>query len=122
MCETCNIDKHQRNVFPKDEMIRASKLLELVHSDVCGPMKTPSHGGARYFVTFIDDFSKNNYVYFLKTKGKVFDKFKAYKALMNNETNVKIKTLQFDNGREFVSKKFDDFLRECGTQQQTSVH
>jgi transposase InsO family protein len=121
VCETCIIDKHQRNFFPKDEVIRASKLLELVHSDVCGPMKTPSHGGARYFVTFIDDFSKKTYVYFLKTEGEVFDKFKAYKALMNNETNMKIKTLQSDNGGEFVSKKFDDFLRESGTQRQTSV-
>jgi len=66
-------------------------------------------------------FQKKTYVYFLKTKGEVFDKFKAYKALVNNETNMKIKTLQSDNGGEFVSRKFDDFLRECGTQRQTSV-
>jgi hypothetical protein len=58
VCEICIEGKHQRKSFPKDETTRASKLLELVHSDVCGPMKTTSRGGARYFVTFINDFLK----------------------------------------------------------------
>jgi len=57
VCEACIEGKHQRTSFPKDEASKASKLLELMHSDVCGPMKTTSRGGARYFVTFIDDFS-----------------------------------------------------------------
>ncbi len=51
----------------------------------------------------------------------MFDKFKAYKALVENQTGMKIKTLQFDNGGEFVSKKFDDFLHECGIERQTSA-
>jgi transposase InsO family protein len=121
MCENCIEGKHQRTSFPKDEATTASKLLELVHSDVCGPMKTTSHGGARYFVTFIDDFSKKNHVYLLKAKGEVFDKFKEYKALVENQTSMNIKTLQSDNGGEFVSKKFDNFLHECGIQRQTSA-
>ncbi len=97
-------------------MTRDSKLLEFVHSDVCGSMKTTSCGGARYFVTFIDDFLKKIHVYLLKVKGKMFDKFKAYQALVENQTNMNIKTLQFDNRGEFLSKKFDDFLCECGIQ------
>jgi hypothetical protein len=58
-CETCIEDKHQRTSCPKDEATRAS-ILELVHSDVCRPMKTTSCDGARYFVIFINDFSKKN--------------------------------------------------------------
>jgi hypothetical protein len=76
-------------------------------------MKTTSHGGARYFVTFIDDFSRKTHVYLLKAKGEVFDKFKAYKASVENQTSMKIKTLRSDNEGEFVSKKFDNFLHEC---------
>jgi transposase InsO family protein len=57
----------------------------------------------------------------LKVKGKVFDKFKAYKALVKNEIKMKIKTLRSDNGIKFVSKMFDNFLCECGIQQQTSA-
>jgi transposase InsO family protein len=102
-------------------MTRASKLLELVHNDVCGPMKTTSRGGAQYFVTFINEFSRKTHVYLLRAKGEVFDKFKKYKALVENQTSKKIKTLRSDNGGEFVSKKFDNFLHECGIQRQTSA-
>jgi hypothetical protein len=55
-------------------------------------------------------------VYFLKTKGEVFEKFNAYKALVDNEIGMKIKTLQSKNIKEFVFKKFDDFSHECGIQ------
>ncbi len=54
--EACIESKHQRTSYPKDEATRVSNLLELVHNDVCKPMKTTSRGGARYFVTFINDF------------------------------------------------------------------
>ncbi len=58
---------------------------------------------------------------FLKVKGEVFDKFKEYKALVENQTGMKIKTFRSDNGGKFVSKKFDNFLHECGIQRQTSA-
>jgi transposase InsO family protein len=57
----------------------------------------------------------------LRAKGEVFDKFKEYKALVENQTGMKIKTFRSDNEGEFVSKKFDNFLHECGIQQQTSA-
>ncbi len=95
--------------------------MEIVHSDVCGPMMTTSHGGAQYFLTFIDNFSRKTHVYLLKAKGEAFEKFKQYKALVENKIGHKIKVLRSNNGGEFVSKKFDAFLAECGIQQQTSV-
>jgi len=91
-------------------------LLELVHNDVCGLIKTTSRGEARYFVTFIDNFSRKTHVYLIKAKGEVFHKFKDYKALLKNQTCMKIKTLRLDNGGEFVSKKFDNFFHEHGIQ------
>ena len=57
-CEGCVEGKQARASFPSDGGTRATQVLELVHSDVCGPMKILSFGGARYFVTFIDDFSR----------------------------------------------------------------
>ncbi len=70
ICEGCIKGKHQRILFPKDGAPMASQLLEIVHTDVCGPMRTTSHGGARYFLTFIDDFSRKTHIYFLKAKRK----------------------------------------------------
>jgi len=76
ICEGCVKGKHQRTSFLKDRATRVSQLLETVHTNVCGPMKTTSHGGARYFLTFIDDFSRKPHVYLLKVKGDSFEKFK----------------------------------------------
>jgi hypothetical protein len=80
-------------------------------------MRTTSHGVVQYFFTFIDDFSRKIHVYFLKAKEEAFEKFKQYKAFMENEIANKIKVLRSNNGGEFVSIKFDTFLAECGIQQ-----
>ncbi len=116
ICERCIKSKHQRTSFPKDGATKASQLLEIVHTNVCRPMRTTLHGGARYFLTFIDDFSRKTHVYFLKAKGEAFETFKQYKVLVENEIGHKIKVLQSDNGGEFVSKNFDAFLAKCGIQ------
>jgi hypothetical protein len=80
VCEACIEGKHQRTSFPKYEATRASKLFEVMYINVCKLMKTTSCGGAQYFVTFINDFSRKTYVYLLKAKRKGFYKFKAYKG------------------------------------------
>jgi hypothetical protein len=72
ICEGCVKGKHQITSFPKDETTRALELLEIVHTNVCRPMKTTSHGGARYFLTFINDFSRKIHVYLLKAKREEF--------------------------------------------------
>ena len=64
-CEGCVYGKQHRNPFPTDGGLRAKKVLELIHSDLCGPMQTTSFGGAKYFLTFIDDFSRKTFVYIL---------------------------------------------------------
>lgn len=66
-CEVCCRGKKARLPFPK-EGSRARKLLEVIHSDVCGPIETTSLGGAKYFITFTDDFSRMCFVYFMKSK------------------------------------------------------
>jgi transposase InsO family protein len=75
----------------------------------------------RDIFTFIDNFSRKIHVYFLDAKGEVFEKFKQYKALVENEIGHKIKMLGSNNGGEYVSKKFGAFLTKCGIQRQTSV-
>jgi transposase InsO family protein len=86
--------------------MRATKPLEIVHSDVCGPMRTTSSGGARYFVTYIDDFSRKVWVYLLKSKGECLEKFKEFKALVETQSEHKIKVFRSDNGGEYISKGY----------------
>eukprot|EP00253_Pinus_taeda_P027759 PITA_27759 len=61
-----------------------------------------------------DDFSRNTWIYFLKKKYEVFDRFKEFKALVENRTKKKIKVLRTDNGEEFCSKEFEEFCKKCG--------
>ena len=86
----------------------------MIHSDVCGPMKTESIGGAKYFLTFIDDYSRYCTVYFLKQKSGVFSKFKEFEALITNGNGSRIKTLRTDNGGEFISNEFHCCLKVKG--------
>ena len=86
-----------------------------------GPVPIPSLGGAIYYVSFIDDFSRNTSLYFLKKKSEVFSKFKEYKALVENQTGKKIKVLRSDNGGEFCEKEFEKFCRECGIARQKTT-
>ena len=85
-----------------------------MHSNVFGPMKVLSLGKSVYYVSFIDDFSRNTWIYFLKKKSEVFERLKEFKALVENQIEKKIKVLRIDNGGEFYSKEFEEFCKEFG--------
>lgn len=120
-CVACLEGKQVKNPFPKKSVTRSKELLGLIHTDVCGPIEVLSLGGARYFVTFIDDCSRKTYIYFLRTKDEVFEKFKCFKALAENETGKKIKVLRSDNGGEYVNFAFQKYLESSGIAHQTTV-
>ncbi|XP_058198441.1 uncharacterized protein LOC131313960 [Rhododendron vialii] len=107
VCESCILGKQHRNNFGKQVDWRASMPLELVHTDVCGPLKPISNGQNRYFLTFIDDYSRKTWVYFLKLKSEVFEKFKEFKALVEKGSGYHIKTLRLDQGREYIGDQFE---------------
>jgi hypothetical protein len=93
---------------------RAKELLELVHTDVCGPMSTTAKGGYSYFITFTDDLSRYGYVYLMKYKSESFEKFKEYRNEVEKQTGKSIKTLRSDRGGEYLSNEFTDYLKENG--------
>lgn len=96
-------------------------MLEIVASDICGPARVESLGGSRYFALFIDVYSRRVFVYFLKHKNKVFKCFKIFKAVVENQTNRKIKIFRSDNGTEYVNGEFSKFLSENGITHQLTV-
>ena len=106
LCEGCLLGKQFRKSFPKESESRAKKPLELIHTDVCGPIKPNSLGNSNYFLLFIDDFSRKTWVYFLKQKSEVFGVFKKFKAIVEKESGHKIKAMRSDRGGEFTSNEF----------------
>ena len=72
---------------------RASDILDLIHTDVCGPMSTQARGGYYYFITFTDDRFRFRYMYLMKYKSEAFDKFKEYQRIVEKQTARSIRTL-----------------------------
>jgi hypothetical protein len=77
-------------------------------------MSVPSLGKSVYYVAFIDDFSMNTCMYFLGNKYEFFDKFKLFKALVENQTEKRIKVLRMDNGGDFYGNIFEELCKKCG--------
>lgn len=119
-CTVCIKGKQSRLPF-KPSKSRATRVLELVHSDVCGPMPDDSFGGSRYFVQFLDDFSRKVFPYPIANKSCVFEKFMEFKAMAENETGQKIKVFRTDNGGEYCDGKFEKFLRENGIRHELTA-
>ena len=112
-CESCIRGKMTKAPFTGVGH-RATDLLELVHSDVCGPMSQTAHSGFLYFVTFTDDVSRYGYVYLMKHKSETFEKFKEFRNEVEKQTGQYIKCLRSDRGGEYMSGEFTDYLKENG--------
>src|SRR3954464_2916749 len=102
-----------RTLFP-GSMERATDLLEIIHSDICGPMSVSVQGGYRYFVSFTDDLSRYGYMYLMKHKSETFENFKEFQNEVENHRNRKIKFLWSDHGGEYLSYEFSAHMKECG--------
>lgn len=105
VCVGCQYGRAHQLPYEKSSC-QAKAPLELVHSDVFGPVKQPSVKGMRYMVTFIDDFSRYVWVYFMKEKSEVFMKFKEFKLEAKRETRGSIGCLRSDNGGEYLADEF----------------
>jgi hypothetical protein len=121
VCEGCLLGKQFKMSFPKESSSRAQKPLELIHTDVCGPIKPRSLGKSNYFLLFIDDFSRKTWVYFFKEKSEVFEKFKKFKAHVEKESGLVIKAIRSDRGGEFTSNEFLKYCEDNGIRRQLTV-
>eukprot|EP00794_Sanderia_malayensis_P007838 gene7838-biopygen6374 len=120
-CEGCAMGKQSRSAFPKETEHKSSEVLEIIHSDVCGPMTTNSVGGSKYFITFTDDFSRLSKIYFMRSKNEAFEKFKEYAKLVENFTGKRIKTFRSDNGGEYSSSEFLQYCKDHGIKKEVTI-
>ncbi|KAA0058181.1 gag/pol protein [Cucumis melo var. makuwa] len=113
ICESCLEGKMTKRPFT-GKGHRAKEPLELVHSDLCDPMNVKARGGFEYFITFTDDYSRYVYVYLMQHKSEALEKFKEYKAEVENALSKTIKTFRLNRGEEYMDLKFQNYLMECG--------
>ena len=93
VCEVCQLGKQHRHPFLSERNV-SKGLLDIIHSDVWGPTQTTTIGGCRYFVTFIDDYSRHTWICPMKSKSEVFSHFLKLNNRVENETNHKIRCLR----------------------------
>ncbi|GAU33542.1 hypothetical protein TSUD_143350 [Trifolium subterraneum] len=121
MCDVCQFGKQSRLPFPVESTWRASEKLQLIHTDVCGPMPTTSLNGNKYFLLFIDDFTRMCWVFFLRQESDVFPAFQSFKLMVEKEVDCQIKKLRSDNGNEYTAGEFKVFCEQVGIQHQFTV-
>nr|KAJ0195046.1 hypothetical protein LSAT_V11C700360720 [Lactuca sativa] len=115
-CKTCMLTKISRQPFK--DVVRESKVLDLIHSDLCDFHATHSLGNKKYVVTFIDDASRYCYIHLLHSKDEVLDKFKIYKQQVELHKNELIKVLRTDRGGEYYDP---NYFESTGIIHQTTV-
>ena len=120
-CVACQYGKQTRLPFQQNKTWRASQKLQLVHTDVGGPMKTPSLNGSKYYIAFIDDYSRMCWIYSMKFKSDVADIFVKFKAWVETQSGCKMQVIRSDNGTEYTSEKFNKFCVDAGIEHQLTA-
>ena len=112
-CESCLLGKVTKLPF-KGKGEQVGGPLDLIHTNVCGPMSMLSRGGFIYFTTFIDDYSQYGHFYLMRYKSEAFEKFKEFRNKVEKQLGRSIKSLRSDRGSEYLSQEFLDYLKDNG--------
>ena len=121
ICQGCILGKHPEKKFDKGKEWRTSSPLHMIHSDFMRPFLKPLIKNYQYVLTFIDNYSHFTWVYFLTLKSQVFQYFKEFKALVENQSGGRINILHSDNGGEYVKKYMQNFFSEAGIKIQHTM-
>ncbi|BFG32908.1 hypothetical protein CerSpe_191820 [Prunus speciosa] len=121
VCSGCATGKSHREPFDKEKVWRASQPLELIHSDICGPMQITTPAGNRFFLTFIDDHTRMCWVFFQQHKSQAFNIFTRFKNMVELQSGYQIKKLRSDRGGEYTSLEFSKFCENTGMERQLTV-
>ena len=117
VCGACQFGKQHRHPFPKERNV-SKGLLDVVHSDVWGPAQTATFGGCRYYVTFIDDFSRYTWIFPMRMKSEVFTHFQKFKSEVEKTIGHNVRCLRSDGGKEYFSDAFTTYLRQEGIRRE----
>ncbi|XP_070049192.1 uncharacterized protein [Nicotiana tomentosiformis] len=109
VCEACARGKRVGSSFKCKKVVTTTRTMELVHMDLCGPMRTLSRGGKRYVMVLIDDYSRFTWTLYLTSKGEAFDMFTSFVRKTQKQLGNQLASIRYDHGTEFQNAKFAEF-------------
>jgi len=121
VCDMCCTGKQATSSYKAQVPFKATRKLEVIHSNVCGPFEVKSIGGNSYFVTFIDEFSRKVWIYLLAKKSEVLGVFKKFRLLVQNESGEVISKLRTYGGGEYTYTEFNDFCSSNGINHEVNA-
>ena len=114
LCDTCIVTKQRHAPFPAQAQYRTQEPLELMHSDLCGPMTPVTPGDRRFFLRLVDDATRFMWVSLLTTKSATADAIKRVQAEAEKTCGHKLRVLRTDNSREFTATEFANYCADDG--------
>lgn len=119
-CETCQLSTHHKESYPSQSLSKSSQPFDLVQSDLWGPLNVPNLGNFKYYVIFVDDYSRVTRLYFLKDRSEVFKCFQIFVNEIKTHFAAVLNRFRSDNALEYMSSHFQDFFHDHGIIHETS--
>ena len=114
LCNACVRGKHTRSSFKPKKTVSTTRPIELLHIDLCGPMRIKSPKGKQYILVTVDDYSRYTWVSFLREKSEALQEFSKLCKELQTLKNLPIVSVRSDHGKEFDFLKFDIFCSKYG--------
>jgi hypothetical protein len=121
VCDGYLVSRQRHAPFPSQAKRWAESALELIHSDLCGPVTPATPSKNKYFLLLVDDMSRFMWLCLLSSKDQAPSKIKNFQAAVEVETGLKLKVLRTDHGGEFTSVEFGRYYAECGIARQLTA-
>ena len=119
VCDSCQFAKHRRSQFPKTDH-RKNLPFDMVHSEVWGPCFIPRRSHHKWFIIFVDDYSRYSWIYLLKNKSEVPSVIVRFIELIYNQFDKRIRSFRSDNAREYFSSEVNQYMNDHGIVHESS--
>ncbi|GJY74579.1 retrovirus-related pol polyprotein from transposon TNT 1-94 [Tanacetum coccineum] len=121
LCSSCELRKAKRKAFHTKTTPSSKRRLQLLHIDLCGPMRVESINGKKYVLVIVDDYSRYTWTHFLGSKDETPEVLIDFLTLIQRGLHAQVRTVQTDKGTEFLNKNLHAYFAKEGIRHETST-
>ncbi|GJY54840.1 retrovirus-related pol polyprotein from transposon TNT 1-94 [Tanacetum coccineum] len=121
LCSSCELSKVKQSTFKRKIVASFKGQLNLLHIDLCGPMRMESKNGKKYILVIVDDYSRYTWTLFLRTKDETSEVLKDFLKMIQQNLQAQVITVRTDRGTKFLNKTLHAYLKEECIEHQTST-